>query len=235
MNMFQSLIAKKIFTTSALVLLGGITLSSSVVGVTKVIGMNQTEKNEVVPELKDTTDLEIEAEDSLSKSSKTNSSTTTTSSTQTDSTTQKTGSTTGKTTFTNNNPTPTSKPLAQLNQNTTAAQNTSTNTNACIVTLFGNQYDVTSLRQTHSGGDVFVCNSDMTTTYQNQHGTNLSRMQPYLVTGSTTNTNTGQSVSGSSSYRQDDDIDEMDDEHEDEPEEEQEDKSEDHEENETEK
>src|SRR3990167_6727455 len=105
MNMFQSLIAKKIFTTSALVLLGGITLSSSVVGVTKVIGMNQTEKNEVVPELKDTTDLEIEAEDSLSKSSKTNSSTTTTSSTQTDSTTQKTGSTTGKTTFTNNNPT----------------------------------------------------------------------------------------------------------------------------------
>src|SRR3989338_5402837 len=112
MNMFQSLIAKKIFTTSALVLLGGITLSSSVVGVTKVIGMNRTEKNEVVPELKDTTDLEIEAEDSTDKGSQTNSSSTT-------STTQKTGNTTSKTTLTNNNPTPTSKPLAQLNQTTT--------------------------------------------------------------------------------------------------------------------
>lgn len=64
-----------------------------------------------------------------------------------------------------------------------------TNSNACIITLSGQQYDVTNLRSTHSGGDVFKCGTDITTAYNNKHGTNLSRMQKYLVTGNNNTTN----------------------------------------------
>lgn len=55
----------------------------------------------------------------------------------------------------------------------------------CIITLFGKQYDITSLLTTHSGGNVFQCGTDMTASYQSRHGTNLSRMAPYLVNTST--------------------------------------------------
>lgn len=51
--------------------------------------------------------------------------------------------------------------------------------NLCLVTLFGQQFDVTPLRSSHSGGDIFVCGTDMTAKYQNQHGSNLSRMQAF--------------------------------------------------------
>ena len=77
-------------------------------------------------------------------------------------------------------------------------------TNACIITLSGQQYDVTSLRSTHSGGDIFSCGTDMTQRYISKHGSNLSRMQQYLstnITGTqqpTTNTN-------SANYKADDD------------------------------
>lgn len=67
----------------------------------------------------------------------------------------------------------------------TSATNPQTGNNRCIVTLSGQQYDITSLLTTHSGGNVFTCNSDMTASYQQRHGTNTSMMQPYLVTGST--------------------------------------------------
>lgn len=52
----------------------------------------------------------------------------------------------------------------------------------CIVTIFGQQYDVTSLQTNHTGGNIFVCGTDMTTTYQSMHGTDVSRMLPYLIT-----------------------------------------------------
>lgn len=58
------------------------------------------------------------------------------------------------------------------------------NSNNCIVTIFGSQYDVTTLRSTHSGGDVFTCGTDMTAIYQNHHGSNVSLIAPYLVTTS---------------------------------------------------
>jgi len=51
----------------------------------------------------------------------------------------------------------------------------------CIITLFGKQYDVTTLQNTHSGGNVFNCGTDMTAVYQGQHGSDVSRMQKYLV------------------------------------------------------
>jgi hypothetical protein len=57
----------------------------------------------------------------------------------------------------------------------------------CIITLFGVQYDVAPLQPTgaHPGGNIFVCGTDMTTVYQGMHGTDVSRMVPYLYTPAT--------------------------------------------------
>ena len=43
----------------------------------------------------------------------------------------------------------------------------------CIVTINAQQYDVTSLKKTHSGGDVFKCGSDMSSIFFNQHDQSL--------------------------------------------------------------
>ena len=75
-------------------------------------------------------------------------------------------------------------PPASSNTNTTTGSDTS---NLCIVMLDGKEYDVTTLRNTHSGGDVFVCGTDMTASYISQHGTDFSRMAQYLYTGGTSN------------------------------------------------
>lgn len=53
--------------------------------------------------------------------------------------------------------------------------------NTCVVTIFGEQFDVFPLKKTHQGGDIFICETDMTATYQKQHGTDLSRMAPYRL------------------------------------------------------
>jgi cytochrome b involved in lipid metabolism len=57
------------------------------------------------------------------------------------------------------------------------------NDNRCIVTINNQKYDVTALRKTHSGGDIFVCNSDMTTTFFTQHNQNFlnTRMPKYKI------------------------------------------------------
>ncbi len=52
---------------------------------------------------------------------------------------------------------------------------------ACVVTLFGKLFNVTPLQTGHPGGNIFVCGTDMTTTYQGQHGTDLTRMNPYAI------------------------------------------------------
>lgn len=100
-------------------------------------------------------------------------------------------------------PLPTIAP--KTSSSTTQASTTSV---GCAITLFGKQYDVTNLRSTHSGGDIFNCGTDMTAVYQGRHGGNVSRMQQYLIssggtTSSTTTTNTsggsGTTSTGSSS------------------------------------
>lgn len=64
-------------------------------------------------------------------------------------------------------------------------------TTPCIITVFGIQYDVTPLQTSHTGGNIFVCGTDMTATYQAQHGTDVSRLAPYvLATSSPTPTPT---------------------------------------------
>lgn len=92
---------------------------------------------------------------------------------------------------------PTATPTARSNQTVAASVNLS---GRCIITLFGKQYDVTTLRTTHSGGDIFSCGSDMTSSYQAKHGTNMSRMARYEVTGTgQTSVNGGTLVSNGGS------------------------------------
>ncbi len=85
-------------------------------------------------------------------------------------------------------PTTTAFPVAQ--KNAAAPAPASGGQTGCIITLFGKQYDVTPLRSTHSGGDIFNCGTDMTASYQGKHGTDMSRMQPYLVQNTTGATGT---------------------------------------------
>lgn len=51
----------------------------------------------------------------------------------------------------------------------------------CLITIDGQRYDVQPLRGTHSGGDVFKCNTDMSAIFHGQHGDNLRMIQRYLV------------------------------------------------------
>lgn len=73
------------------------------------------------------------------------------------------------------------------------------NPNACIITLFGGQYDVAPLRNSHPGGDIFICGTDMTASYQSQHGTNLSRMARYAISSSGTTTSSSSGTSSGTS------------------------------------
>jgi cytochrome b involved in lipid metabolism len=54
--------------------------------------------------------------------------------------------------------------------------------NRCIVTVSGNRYDVTSYRNSHSGGNIFTCGVDMTSVFKSQHSSGtLKQMSPYLI------------------------------------------------------
>lgn len=70
----------------------------------------------------------------------------------------------------------------QINRIISPTSIPTSNSSSCIVTVFGKQYDVTTLRSTHSGGDVFTCGTDMTAIYQGRHGTGVNLIAPYLVT-----------------------------------------------------
>lgn len=88
-------------------------------------------------------------------------------------------------------------PTGNNNNNSSATVSTSlaaSNSSACIITLFGKQYDVTPLIQAHPGGNVFQCGTDQTVLYTSQHGTNVKRMQPYLVTTSLASSSTNNST-----------------------------------------
>lgn len=84
---------------------------------------------------------------------------------------------------------PTSNPTSAPTSVPTSAP--ASNSSNCIVTIFGKQYDVTSLVNTHSGGNIFNCGTDMSATYQSHHGTNVSLIAPYLVTSTGGSSPTG--------------------------------------------
>lgn len=94
---------------------------------------------------------------------------------------------------TTNNST-TAKTTTESSQTTNNAQ---TATTGCLITVSGNTYNVQSLRSTHPGGDVFVCDTDMTSMFNKAHGSNYSMLQPYLITSGSTSTS-GSSTTSSS-------------------------------------
>jgi hypothetical protein len=73
------------------------------------------------------------------------------------------------------------------NQNSNTSQPTTAPqpipvTSGCIITLDGAKYDVTSLRSSHSGGDIFSCNSDMSAMFWGKHGQGIfNKMQQYRI------------------------------------------------------
>lgn len=45
----------------------------------------------------------------------------------------------------------------------------------CIITIDGSKYDFSTFRNSHEGGDVFECGSDMSQVFHNQHPDNFLR------------------------------------------------------------
>lgn len=78
---------------------------------------------------------------------------------------------------------PSTKAVQAPIQPTAKTPSPAPSSNQCIITISGIKYDVQPLRNTHSGGDVFTCNTDMTATFFGQHGQSLlnSTMQKYRL------------------------------------------------------
>lgn len=64
---------------------------------------------------------------------------------------------------------------------TATSTDTSIPATDCVITVFGIKYDVTPLQTGHTGGNVFVCGADQTALYQGMHGTDVTRLVPYLI------------------------------------------------------
>ncbi len=173
-----------ILVTVMMATVTGITLLTSLAGVVKVAGSMDSFKPSV-PEVK-TVQAAIQEESNLA-----NTEAKPTAETAKFAVNMSAGS---KTTDATPTPVPTT---------TVSSSGSQTTTGGCIITLFGKQYDVTSLRSTHSGGDVFKCGTDQTSLYESVHGTDVSRMQQYLVsTSSGSSASAGTTVNTASSSNQ---------------------------------
>jgi cytochrome b involved in lipid metabolism len=52
----------------------------------------------------------------------------------------------------------------------------------CVIVIDGLHYDVTSFRNQHPGGDVFVCGTDMSTLFHSQHPQSfLKKLSKYQI------------------------------------------------------
>lgn len=66
--------------------------------------------------------------------------------------------------------------LSKKDPETNAPTYTPTSTSeTCIIIVDGNKYDVTSFRDRHEGGNVFICGSDMSEAFHNQHNDRVLR------------------------------------------------------------
>lgn len=63
-----------------------------------------------------------------------------------------------------------------------APQQNTSQIDICLITVNGQTYNVEALRTTHPGGDIYVCDSDMTETFNSKHGTDYARLNQYLYT-----------------------------------------------------
>lgn len=190
MEKIFSYITKNLISVLGITILTGTTLTTSALGVMKVANNFDKVKLEV-PEVRE---IESVPPSTLSPTPRNSDSVQQNAGTSS----HPKGTATTKTSAGGGIIVPTSVP-----SNTTTTQ-ASTTTGGCTITLFGKQYDVANLRNTHSGGNIFNCGTDMTGTYQARHGTDLSRMQQYLIsssggtTSSSNNTNGNTQTSGGS-------------------------------------
>ena len=51
----------------------------------------------------------------------------------------------------------------------------------CVVIIAGQRYDVTELRLTHTGGDVFECGEDLTELFQLNHPGEWELLDPFEI------------------------------------------------------
>ncbi len=52
----------------------------------------------------------------------------------------------------------------------------------CIITIDGGSYDITNFRNQHSGGNIFSCGSDMSSSFWGKHGqSQFNKMQQYRI------------------------------------------------------
>lgn len=200
--------------TISVVMIGSITaitLATSAYGAMKVAGSFNSFKS-VIPEIKHAEAVVNETENTTAPVSGEDNSSNNNSASKGNTSKNDTSGTTGNTTLTH--PVANASLIAGTGQSTTngtsqqgmsntqsTVSSTATNNNnsQCIITLFGKQFNVTSLQTSHTGGNIFNCGTDMTAVYQTQHGTDLTRMQPYLVTSTGTGSginNYGNSGSG---------------------------------------
>ncbi len=197
------MVIKNVISAVSLFTVVGLSMATSVFGFGKVATQLQKPLTEhvIVPEVKGTSDVNTNVE-SNNESFKSDASTRTSAGGQV-----RIASSAKNTTQT---PTPTPTPKAATTPTPTPTATptpTPTPSNKCIITLFGLQYDVTTLMNTHSGGNVFVCGTDMTAVYQGQHGTNVSRMAAYLVTNASPTPTPNASPTPTPTTQRDDDRD----------------------------
>ncbi|RMD77185.1 hypothetical protein D6810_01680 [Candidatus Dojkabacteria bacterium] len=53
--------------------------------------------------------------------------------------------------------------------------------NRCIIIIDQNKYDVSNLKYTHTGGNIFKCGQDMTKEFEQKHRLNLKMIEKYKV------------------------------------------------------
>lgn len=52
----------------------------------------------------------------------------------------------------------------------------------CVIKIDGVSYEITALRKSHSGGDIFTCNTDMSAIFWGRHNQKiLQKMQAYRI------------------------------------------------------
>ena len=68
-----------------------------------------------------------------------------------------------------NRETPVIIPVTDSPARNTNVTSTPTVSNRCIVTVDSVRYDLTDFVNLHSGGDIFVCNTDMSNSFHNRH------------------------------------------------------------------
>lgn len=195
---------KNLITVGSLVAITGLTLATTVYGSTKAADVFKIslQKNQL-PIVKSTAEVEAKKQindDASAEQKSTNSVTAKNNTTGTSAgkdTQKNTTQNAQKTGTQSSSPTPSPTKTKTPETSPSASPTTAPNPNQCVITLFGKKYDVAPLRTQHGGGNIFVCNTDMSAAYQSQHGTNVSSMAKYILTSDTAGSSSGTSNTGS--------------------------------------